>query len=322
MLVVAMYVLGIDAGATKTVCLLADREGRILAEARGPGANLAVEEELGVEKVLHAVIEEASRGVHEPPAAVCLGMAGVDRPEDGRIARTIMRRLGYRSRILVVNDALLALVAGVDRDPGIVIVAGTGAIVYGRNVANQAARAGGWGHLLDDEGSGYWIGVQALRAVMRHADGRGPATDLTPRILTHFGVAAASDLVHVVYYRDLSRQEIAALSVLVQQSRDAGDGQAREILQAAASELERSASSVTARLGMAGESFTYVLAGGVFRVVPCLVDALTHGLGRVAPQSRVLALEREPAVGAVRLALAEAEDALVLPKYLTGASER
>jgi N-acetylglucosamine kinase-like BadF-type ATPase len=293
----------------------------VLAEARGHGANLAVDEELGVEKVLHGVMEEASRGLHELPAAVCLGMAGVDRPEDGRIARTIMRRLGYRSRVLVVNDALLALVAGLDRDPGIVIIAGTGAIVYGRNARNQAARASGWGHLLDDEGSGYWIGVRALQAVMREADGRGPATDLTPRILTHVGVAAASDLVHVVYYRDLSRQGIAALSPLVQQSRDAGDPVACEILETAATELVRAAASVTSRLGVGNEVFSYVLAGGVFRAVPWLAGALTERLAGVAPRSRVVPLEVEPAVGAVRLAIAEAEGTLALPVYITEQSQ-
>jgi N-acetylglucosamine kinase-like BadF-type ATPase len=289
----------------------------VLAQARGPGANLAVDEELGVEKVLHGVMEEASRGVSEPPAAVCLGIAGVDRPEDGRIARTIMRRLGYRSRVLIVNDALLALVAGVDRGPGVVVIAGTGAIVYGRNARNQAARAGGWGHLLDDEGSGYWIGVRALQAIMREADGRGPATDLTRRILSHFGVSVASDLVHVVYYRDLRRQEIAALSVLVDQAREAGDSMACQILDLAAAELGRSAASVTTRLGLAAEPFTYVLAGGVFRVVPWLAGALKQRLVAIAPRSRAVVLDVEPAVGAVRLALAEAEGTLVLPAYIT-----
>jgi N-acetylglucosamine kinase-like BadF-type ATPase len=218
--------------------------------------------------------------------------------------------------VLVVNDALLALVAGVDRDPGIVVIAGTGAIAYGRNARNLAARAGGWGHLLDDEGSGYWIGIGALKAVMREADGRGPATDLTPRILAHFGVAAASDLVHVVYYRDLSRQEIAALSVLVQQSREAGDRTACDLLDAAASELAGAARSVTARLGLQKEPFSYVLSGGVFRVVPSLAQGLTERLTADAPRSSVIQLAVEPAVGAVRLAMAEAEGSVVLPKYI------
>jgi N-acetylglucosamine kinase-like BadF-type ATPase len=233
------------------------------------------------------------------------------------MARTIMKRLGYRSRVLVVNDALTALVAGVDREPGIVIIAGTGAIVYGRNARHQAARSGGWGHLLDDEGSGYWIGVNALKAVMREADGRGPRTELTPRILGHFGVSAASDLVHVVYYRDLRRQEIAALSELVEQARAARDPTACEILEIAASELVRSAASVTARLGMTSERFAYVLSGGVFRGVPSLANALSARLTDVAPASRTIKLQGEPALGAVRLAIAEAEGSLVLPSYVS-----
>ncbi len=310
-----MHVLGIDAGATTTLCVRADLDGQILAEARGAGANLAVDGELSVEKVLHGVMEEASRGVTEAPSVVCLGMAGVDRPEDGRLARSIMRRIGYRSRTLVVNDALLALVAGVGDAPGVVIIAGTGAIVYGRNARHEAARSSGWGYLLDDEGSGYWIGVEALKAVMREADGRGPATDLTPRVLSHFGVAAPSDLVHVVYYRDLSRQDIAALSSLVQQSHDVGDEVARRILATGVSELMRSAASVTERLDMAGECFSYVLAGGVFRGVPWMAENLMRRLTEVAPSSSVLKLQVEPAVGAVRLALAELAGRLVLPVY-------
>ena len=97
-----------------------------------------------------------------------------------------MSRIGYKARILVVNDALIALQAGVGDAPGIVIVSGTGSIAYGRNDRGEASRAGGWGYVLGDEGSGYWIGRLALRAVVRHADGRGRATSLTPRLLDAF----------------------------------------------------------------------------------------------------------------------------------------
>src|SRR6185437_8560529 len=99
-----MHVLGIDAGGTKTVCLLADDRGMIVSEGRGPGANLHVAGESGVEKVLHGVMEDAigDRGV--TPAAICLGIAGVDRDDEARTVRAIMRRIARQSRILVVND--------------------------------------------------------------------------------------------------------------------------------------------------------------------------------------------------------------------------
>src|SRR5918993_4553587 len=101
-----MHVLGIDAGGTKTVCLLADGQGRIVAEARGSGANLQSVGELEVEKVLHGVMESAVANVDDAPVAICLGIAGVDRPSDSETIRSVMHRIGYKARTLVVNDAL------------------------------------------------------------------------------------------------------------------------------------------------------------------------------------------------------------------------
>src|SRR5688572_17810171 len=206
-----MYVLGIDAGGTKTVCYLADVNGRIVGEGRGGGANLQAHGELEVEKVLHAVIEDAIGDRAILPVSVCLGVAGVDREEDDRIVRGIMRRLGYRSHLLVVNDALVALVAGAGDDAGIVLIAGTGSIAYGVSGDGYAARAGGWGFVLGDEGSGYWIGREALTAVVRQADGRGPKTRLTPLVLEHFHLTRVDGLVREVYDRGLRRQAVAAL---------------------------------------------------------------------------------------------------------------
>src|ERR671914_768378 len=102
---ISMHVLGIDAGGTKTVALLADADGRIVAEGRAGGANLQTEGELDGEKGLPNVIEQVTRRNNVTLAAVCLGMAGVDRETDGRTIRDIMRRLGYRSNTLIVNDA-------------------------------------------------------------------------------------------------------------------------------------------------------------------------------------------------------------------------
>src|SRR5207244_5439169 len=133
--------------------------------------------------------------------------------------QAIMRRIGYQAKILVVNDALIALQAGVGHDPGIVIVSGTGSIAYGRNGRGEASRAGGWGYVLGDEGSGYWIGRLALRAVVRHADGRGRSTSLTPRLLAHFGAERAAGLIQKVYHEELSPAAIAAVAHYVQQAR-------------------------------------------------------------------------------------------------------
>ncbi len=310
-----MHVLGIDAGATKTVCQLADEAGRLVAEARGGGANLQASGELEVEKVLHRVMEEAlaDRGV--VPTAICLGMAGVDRPEDAAVVRGIMTRIGYKARILVVNDALIALEAGVGDAPGVVIVAGTGSIVYGRNARWEAARAGGWGYLLGDEGSGYWMGRLALRAVVREGDKRGRPTLMTPRVLGHFGVERPSDLIRQVYRHAVQPTAIAALAAHVQAAAAAGDAVAAGIIESGAQALTAAAVAVAGRLALQATAFDLVLAGGIFRAVPLLSEHVTALLARSLPGARVRPLACEPAAGAVRLALAEARGGARLPVY-------
>jgi N-acetylglucosamine kinase-like BadF-type ATPase len=311
-----MYVLGIDAGGTKTVCQLADGAGDVLAEARRGGANLQAVGELEVEKVLHEVMEEALADRDVIPSAICLGIAGVDRPDDARVVRGIMRRIGYKAKVLVVNDALVALEAGAPAQPGVVVIAGTGSIAYGRNERNQAARAGGWGYVLGDEGSGYWIGRAALRAVLREADRRGPATRLTHLLLNYYGVPRAQDLIHQVYAATLRPAAIASLAQCVMSAFSDGDEVAIGILRGAVDQLESFALSVARRLEIVGSEFPFVLAGGIFRAVPWLEEELSRRLPLASPRSRTMQLNVEPAVGAVRLALAEARGGYQVPAYI------
>ena len=311
-----LHVLGIDAGGTKTVCLLADDQGQVIAESRRGGANLQAVGELEVEKVLHEVMEEAIGNRAIVPAAICLGIAGVDRPDDSAVVDGIMRRIGYKARVVVVNDALVALEAGAPGQAGVVVISGTGSISYGRDGRGQAARSGGWGYVLGDEGSGYWIGRAALRAVLREADRRGPATLLSGLLLEHFGVPQAQGLIHEVYNTNLKPAAIGALSRCVQAAFSQGDQVAIGILRGAADELEASALSVARRLELIGESFVFILAGGIFRAVPWLEQELERRLPLSAPRSRVRLLDREPATGAVAIALQEARCGAVIPAYI------
>lgn len=312
-----MHVLGIDAGGTKTVCQLADGTGRIVGESRGPGANLQAAGELAVEKTLHTLMDEVMAPHPEArPGAICVGMAGVDRPGDAEIVRGIMRRIGLGARVLIVNDALVALEAGAPGTPGVVIIAGTGSISYGRNAHGEAARAGGWGYVLGDEGSGYWIGRHALRAVVREADRRGPRTSLTPRALAHFGVTRPQDLIHEIYYGGMRPGAIAALASDVHAAFAEGDVVAAGILEVGVRELVSSAASVVARLRLEHEPFTFVLSGGIFRAVPWMREQLGVRLPRVARQAEIRPLEVEPAEGAVRLAVATLTGTVKVPVYV------
>jgi len=226
-----------------------------------------------------------------------------------------MKRIGYKARMLVVNDALVALEAGVPGQPGVVIISGTGSISYGRNARGEAARSGGWGYVLGDEGSGYWIGRAALRAVLRQSDHRGPETMLSPLLLDHFGIRRAQELIHEVYHTNLKPSAIGSLAQCVQAAFTQGDAVAIGILRGGADELEASALSVARRLDMVGQPFTFILAGGILRAVPWLEQELERRLPVSSPQSRVRLLDREPAAGAVALALQEARGGAVIPAY-------
>jgi N-acetylglucosamine kinase-like BadF-type ATPase len=298
-----MRVIGIDAGATKTECLLADEKGTVLAKARGSGVNLQLFSEDEVEFALGSLASEA---LHTQRAksvdALCVGMAGAGRERDFAAMRRILARLGVARENVVTHDAAIALVAGTGERFGVVLVVGTGAAAYGVDRTGREARAGGWGPLLADEGSGYWMGLRALRAVMRAYDGRSGKTLLTPSILERLGVGGEEALVHRVY-RELAREEIAALAPLVQQAADLGDGEAQGIIDDAAREFVRAVESVIGKLDLAGESFRLVLSGGLWKAVPVLRQDFEGLIKKVAPWASVSELAVEPARGAVSLAL-------------------
>jgi N-acetylglucosamine kinase-like BadF-type ATPase len=311
-----MQVLGIDAGGTKTVGYLADETGRVLAEARAGAATLHAAGEPEVERVLREVVDQATGGRGPDLAAVCVGMAGAERDTDQQAVVAVLRRIGIRGPTLVVNDAFVALSAGVKEGPGIVIISGTGSIVYGRSARGLAARAGGFGRIFGDEASGYWLGRRALQAVARASDGRGPATLLTSLVLAHFGVTQAWDLIPHVNTRASEHGLVSALAPVVEAARAQGDAAAAVILEEAAQELAAAAHCVADRLSMRADLFGFVLAGGVFKAAPWLAEELGRRLPLLAPKATVTLLEAEPAQGAVWLALAEARGGVRLPAYV------
>jgi len=292
------YVVGIDSGGTKTVGLLADDTGEVLAKARGGGANLVIHGELGVEKVLYQVLEDLeSPG---PIEAICLGMAGVDRPEEKELIQGLLRRLGLRKKIRIVNDARIALVAGAAAGIGIVVSAGTGSIAYGEDPSGKTGRSGGWGYLLGDEGSAFWLGHAAVRQGIRAVDGRGPATTLFDRIAKKLDLDVPDGLVKWFYDQELSRDRVAKLAILVEEAADDGDVAANSLLDQAAQHLARAARAVDRKLTFT-EGYPLVLAGGVFRACPSLYERVESNLD--LPKAEVIRLDKEPATGAVTLAV-------------------
>lgn len=293
------HVIGLDAGGTKTVGILADETGAVLRDSRSGPANLTMQGELGVEKALFEVLDAL-----DPPAtveAVCLGIAGADRPAALELIRGVLWRLGFRRNVRVVSDAWVALAAGAPDAIGIVLVAGTGSIAFGRD-GTKKARAGGWGYLLGDEASAYWLGLAAVRQGFRGLDGRGPETTLYDRIRRKVGVETPQELADWFYSKQAPRTSVAQLAGVVEEAAAEGDAGALTILDLAADHLCRTADAVARQLQFPGD-YPLVLAGGTFRACPSLVPRLAECLD--LPGAQVERLTVEPARGAVSLALEE-----------------
>src|SRR3972149_541516 len=175
-----IYVLGLDGGGSRTVCIVADEDGQEMGRGLGGSSN---HQSVGVEAAKEAIAEAVAgaRGAAGGPPlrAACMGMAGLDRVEDERILMGLLQPLLPRVRLRLVHDSEIALVGGTGgRRDGVVVIAGTGSIGVGHDGAGRVVRAGGWGHVLGVEGSGYQIAQRGLNAATRARDGRGPATSL------------------------------------------------------------------------------------------------------------------------------------------------
>lgn len=258
--------LGIDAGGTSTTAVVVSQNGSVLGWGRGGAANHTI---LGLEIArvsISAAVTRALQGIHNEPAAVALGSAGLEETGDLEIARQLLPGFLQGKLIAFECDGLMALEGALGGDPGIVVVAGTGAIAYGRDASGKMKRAGGWGWRIGDEGSGYWIGRSALEAVTKAADGRGPETKLVTAIVHSLRLSNVEELVQWTYAKERAPRDIAALARVVDDAAREGDRIAADILSNAAAELVQAAQSVylAQRQGLP-ERVGVSIGGGVFK---------------------------------------------------------
>ena len=299
------YIIGIDGGGTKTVGILADDSGQIIARSESGPSNYHVVGQAQTARVLKTVVDSLLKEANIPLElcqAFCIGMAGLGRPDDREIIGRICHQLGLRENLILTHDAKIALAGGALEDFGVIIIAGTGSIVYGINEAGKERRTGGWGHILGDEGSGYDIARRALQAIVRVHDGRGHATILTDKILEQLGFNQPEQLVRWVYAAN--KNEIAAFAPVVFESAWEQDFVAEEIIAYAAEELVLAASVVLEELDMEFAECNIVLSGGVFEHQPHFVELIQKRLRNIAPKATCGLPKREPAYGAVLLAKA------------------
>jgi len=223
------------------------------------------------------------------------------RPEDRAVMQTWAAERFPGATVAVVTDAQLVLAAGTPAGWGLALISGTGSLAYGEDAAGRNARAGGWGYLLGDEGSGYAIGLAALRAVMRAADGRGPATALTAAVLAHWGLQQPQELVRHVYRPELGRTEIAALAALVDAAAGQGDAVARALTAEAGRELALAVQAVARQLAFTG-AVPCAVAGSVLVKGQAVATAFRAAAVELGLQLEPFTPVAEPVWGAIRLA--------------------
>lgn len=303
-------VLGVDGGGTKTVAWLARTAGGELQVVARGEAGSSNPQAAGWPTALDNVqcaIERAllTVGGDRPRVrSACLALAGAGRDSDRQRVEDWARRSGFAEHVLVTHDALPVLAAGTPDGIGVALISGTGSLAFGRNAAGQTARAGGWGYLIGDEGSGYAIARQTLQAAARAWDGRGPQTMLTQRLLQELGLAQPGELVHAVYGRQQDRHWLAGLARVAAAAAEAGDAVAGQILDEAATDLAAMCLAVARQLGFtaAPAPLHLALAGGLLIHAPTIRERLTHELRKQGCVQLEIHLVPDPVAGAVRLA--------------------
>lgn len=291
--------LGVDGGGTKTLAVVVDADGQERGRGMAGGANYNT---LGLDTALanlraavHAALAAAQAA--PPIAAAWIGLAGVDRAADRAL---LLPRLAPLARVVHLgNDAELALSA-LPAGVGVALIAGTGSIALGRDPAGATARAGGWGHILGDEGSGYDIGRNALCAALRASDGRGPATSLLPRILARWELPIAEALLSRVYPAG-DKADIAALAPLALDAATDGDPVAHAIVRRAAAELAVAASTVAHALAFPDGRAPLALGGALLVHAAPLRDGVLRRLRRGLDLGPVVVVD-QPALSAARAA--------------------
>ena len=297
-------VLAVDAGATKTDVMVVCDDGVILSFAKGQCGNW---ESIGLEAA-GAVYKQTTREAlsvaslsAEKLCAGGYGLAGLDWPSDHRRLRPLIERLGVRGPQVLVNDAFVALWAGTGNGRGVVVIAGTGTTIAGRNSAGYEARTLGMGYPFGDFGGAQDLVRAAVHAVATAYTGRGPSTALSGRLVEVSKARDVGDFLERLARRCLRLDAAVAPHVL--DVARAGDQVAQGIFRRAGHELGENAIAVIRRLGLETEAFDLVLAGGVFRAESrMLLDGLEQTVLAVAPLVNPVLLQEPPVVGAALLA--------------------
>ena len=236
--VMSKYVIGIDGGGTGSKGITADMNGDVLLRFTGGATNYNGANKKDVDANIQHLLKQATVGLKVTDCqAVCIGSAGVSNPSVVKLLENAVKAKGFTCPVMIVGDSMTAHAGALKNKDGIILIAGTGAICFGRKGDGQAMRVGGYGHLIDDEGSGYDIARRMVREVVRAADGRAEDTVLRSLIFDSLGFSHLGDMIAWLYDKERSKKEIAGIAVLLDQAVKMGDKAAERIVEEAADAL-------------------------------------------------------------------------------------
>ncbi len=290
--------LGVDGGATKTLAAVYDVGSEQLSLGHGGPSNPDAVGATAAASAVSAAASEAMDGAtrKEEPDSAVLAIAGTDTAAVDRSLRDLEGK-GW----IVVNDVVGAWATATSCKPGIAVIAGTGSNSFGVGLAGDPWRTGGWGHVLGDEGSGYWLGLHSIKACLFYRDGRGPETSMAEEAPGFFGLDSLEELAGLVYSKPLTKGEIAAFAKATGKAAAAGDPVAIDLYKTAADDLAAHVDAVMRKTDLAGR-FQIGLVGSAFRAGPVFVDPLIERIRGFAPEAEVSMVEMAPVGGSLLLA--------------------
>jgi N-acetylglucosamine kinase-like BadF-type ATPase len=309
------YVLGVDGGGTKTLARITDMEGKTVAESlAGSGNFKSVGKETAIKNIERVVTESISKIADLEGFSfnnACFGLSGLDSPKDKNTYLELIKgsRIPQflKKEILICNDSKIGLLAGSDEKNAIMIICGTGSNCYGINEHGEEAKANGWDYILGDEGSGFSIGLKALKSVMRHYDGRGNSTLLSNNILEALGLEDIPELIEWTYQEPFGVDRFAALAKIVCKTAAEGDKRCQDILVEEAQEASLTVGTVVKKLELEKKKFDLVLVGSVFRCERYFKDIFEKMLKTRFTKICFKPLTEKPVKGAIKLALSNSD---------------
>jgi N-acetylglucosamine kinase-like BadF-type ATPase len=298
------YVAGLDGGGTKTAMEVRSLDGEVLlrCEAGGLNYNSRTEEEL--KHTLKELTDPLSHleGGLSGCDILCLSTAGISNPKAKEFFESVLRQSGISCQTIFVGDHVGALYGSLGKGEGMILISGTGSICYGRNKDGTEARAGGWGHLIDDEGSGYAIGRDILSAAVRSYDKRSRDSILFPMVIKTIGGATIQDIIEFTY-QAASKKEISALAPLLSEALLQRDEEAAAIALKAANELVKLVLPVAKQLRL--EQGEIALSGGILLHCREIRQEVEQELFRELPKLKIVEARYDSASGAAFIALKE-----------------